>query len=152
VERLYSGLSDFSLTVYLILLTGLYSLRGPDSTVTVPRPTMVKLCKIICSLIFNKDSVTDWGRDIVVLAVKLSLEQEDVFQWISNSLETKPVSILLWYLKLCLTLSAGEQGRRFLQAEDTKGGVYKIYSHLEGKVSEQDNAELRYRLSFVYGS
>ncbi|XP_063682876.1 uncharacterized protein LOC134817594 [Bolinopsis microptera] len=151
VERLYAGLSDFSLTSYLIILTQFTSYsEDSELELQVPETLVVRLGKIICSLIFNRDSVSDWGGDIVKLAVKLSVNQHVIFRYITQqmNLENKPTAILSWYLKVALKLL--QSGQVYKLGLVHKSGVDKFMGHLKGRVSKREYQELVYRMEDTF--
>ena len=100
--------------------------------------TNVKLCKIICSLIFNVDSLSEWGGDVVELAVKLSVEHTPILAYVTTTLENKPVDILLWYLKVLLKCKRSDVGYR--------NGIRSLWKFLEVRISNAQRAELLYRM------
>ena len=151
VERLYAGLSNFSLTSYLIILTQFTSYsEDSELELQVPEALVVRLGKIICSLIFNRDSVSDWGGDIVKLAVKLSVNQHVIFRYITQqmNLENKPTAILAWYLKVALKLL--QSGQVYKIGLIHKSGVDKFMGHLKGRVSNREYQELGYRMEDTF--
>ena len=122
VERLYAGLSHFSLAAYLLILIRFNSYTSShELQLDIPDTLLVKLGKIIASLIFNRDSLSDWGEDIVKLAVKVSINNHVVFRYITQqmNLGTKDPDMLAWYLQVVL---------KFLQSGQVyseSGDVYK---------------------------
>jgi hypothetical protein len=161
VERLYAGLSRFSLAAYLLILIKFtdYSLSEDEEVeLEIPENLVVKLGKIMCSLIFNKDSLSDWGVSIVKLAVKLSVSQPVIFGYITQQmrLENKSIEILSWYLKVVLKfLQPGDSciSRDFYTSRDVyRTGVDKLMEHLKGKVSDREYQELNYRTQAAFGT
>ena len=175
VERLYAGLSRFSLAAYLIILirfseysSSEFSSSGctinncesEDLVLDIPESLIIKLGKIICSLIFNNDSLNDWGVDIVTLAVKLSVVQHVIFRYITQQvkLENKSTEILSWYLKVVLKCrevkevgrSRGQDLSRDMSGDLYVCGVQKLRECLRGRVTEREFQELEYRIQTAF--
>ena len=186
VERLYAGLSRFSLAAYLIILirfseysSNEYSSSGctinyttinncstinncesEEIVLDIPESLITKLGKIICSLIFNNDSLNDWGVDIVTLAVKLSVVQHVIFRYITQQvrLENKTAEMLSWYLKVVLNCrevkevgrSRGQDLSRDVSGDLYASGVQKLRECLRGRVTEREFQELEYRIQAAF--
>ena len=180
VERLYAGLSRFSLAAYLIILirfseyssseysssgctinyTTINNCESEELVLDIPESLITKLGKIICSLIFNNDSLNDWGVDIVTLAVKLSVVQHVIFRYITQQvrLENKTAEMLSWYLKVVLNCrevkkvgrSRGQDLSRDVSGDLYVSGVQKLRECLRGRVTEREFQELEYRIQAAF--
>lgn len=114
-----------------------------ENVMELPEEVGVKLSKIICSLVFHSDSLSDWGSDVVKLAVKLSIEHPFIFDYVTSKMNllNKSVDILLWYLKVAL--KSGRLGERF------GSGIHALWKFLDSRIPDSQRKEVLYRLQMA---
>ena len=106
-----------------------------------------KLAKIISSLVLSKESLTDWNKEIVYLALILSFEINSILLYIVETISSRPVDVVIWYYKAFLqTCSERAQHWRTERQEE----IRKLSVYVGGKLTEEENEELSYRLNLIY--
>ena len=141
VQRLYSGLSTFSLLSHLHLLLSLLrqDVEGDESL-------LGKLAKILSSLIFNSDSLEEWGGDVVWLAARVVITSWPLTRTVLGNLKKRkfPPSkeVVFWFLKAVIAAKGGEEDVRRVVGEMEK----------EGLVGSCEVTELKLRLKHTYNS
>eukprot|EP00116_Pleurobrachia_bachei_P007945 sb/3468207/ len=140
VKRLYTGLSTFSLLSHLHLLVFLFTLPSypPEDG-----ENLEKLSKILSSLMFNSDSLDEWGGEVVWLASQVVLTSFTLTGLILGNLGKRkraPVMVF-WFLK---SLIASKK-----RDEDVVRGVVREMEK-EGVIRSDEVAELRLRINHSY--
>ena len=127
---------------------GLPLTREETTTTLLPLPEEPtrKLCKIVCSLIFNKTSLSDWGEEVLKLATTLAVESEAIFRYATSTmvLDNKPVEVLVWFLRTTLRIRTGRLGGGF------RAGMERMYKSLMGRAADRQIKELQFRMNMEF--
>ena len=141
VQQLYQGLSNQSLSCILRLVIGFVKWTSDTSSAEERElcsgDTILKFSKIIFSLMFSNDVVNDWGKSIILLAVRLSILYPATLDYVYTQLGTQSTVMQSWYFGIVLSLCK------------RKGDVMRGYELVKEGLSPAERGDAEYQIKLM---